>query len=417
MALSRAEEIMPQSAKISAFESASEAPDSVGMSAARLARIRPALEREIAEKRIPGAVVAIQRRGKLVHLDAIGARDPATGAPLRSDAIFSVASMTKLMVSVAIMMLYEEGRLLVSDAASKYLPQLAGMAVAKSLEGPLQTVPAERDFTIQDLLRHTSGLTYKTRGTSAAHKLYPDGMRDLARMSKAEFLEKLGKAPLLYQPGTAWEYGLSTDVLGLIVEAVTGGTLGQFLRERLWAPLGMVDTAFVLPEAKRERYARAFPTDYLTGEPVAIPHASADFKPRWESGGGGAVSTASDYMRFLQMLLNGGELDGRRYLSRPTVNYMTSDHLGAKIENRVTTMDPSCEGYGFGLGVAVRLQTGIAGAIGSAGDYYWSGVFGTYYWVDPAEHLAVVFLAMAPGLLRLRYRALMRALVLQAIAD
>ena len=408
---------MPQPSKISAFEPAHNSPESVGMSSVRLARIRRALEREIADKRIPGAVVAIQRRGTLVYLDAIGARDPAIGAPMRPDCIFSVASMTKLMVSVAIMMLYEEGRPLLSDPASKYLPELAGMRVAKSLDWPLTTVPAEREFTIQDLLRHTSGLTYKTRGTSAAHKAHPDGMRDLVRMSKAEFLAALGKAPLLYQPGTAWEYGLSTDVLGLIIEAITGETLGQHLHERLWAPLGMNDTSFALPEAKRDRYARAFPKDYLTGEPVAIPHASPEFKPRWELGGGGATSTAADYMRFLQMLLNGGELDGRRYLSRPTVKYMTSDHLGAKIENRVTTMDPSCEGYGFGLGVAVRLQTGIAGAIGSAGDYYWSGVFGTYYWVDPAEGLAVVLMAMAPGQLRLRYRALMRPLVLQAIVD
>ena len=408
---------MPQPAKISAFEPAHDSPESAGMSSARLARIRPALEREIAGKRIPGAVVAIQRGGTLVYLDAIGVRDPATGTPMRPDCIFSVASMTKLMVSVAVMMLYEEGRLLLSDPASQYLPELAGMKVAKSLDGPLTTVPAEREFTIQDLLRHTSGLTYRTRGTSEAHKAYPDGMRDLASMSKAEFLETLSKAPLLYQPATAWEYGLSTDVLGLIIEVITGDTLGKHLHERLWAPLGMNDTSFALPESKRDRYACAFPNDYLTGEPVAIPHASAEFQPRWESGGGGAVSTATDYMRFLQMLLNGGEFEGRRYLSRPTVNYMTSDHLGHKIENRVTTMDPSCEGYGFGLGVAVRLQTGIAGAIGSGGDYYWSGVFGTYYWVDEEEDLAVVFMAMAPGQLRLRYRALMRPLVLQAIAD
>ncbi|MBV9066819.1 MAG: beta-lactamase family protein [Methylobacteriaceae bacterium] len=408
---------MPQSAKIAALDAPRDTPESVGMSSARLQRIRPVLEREIAQKRIPGAVVAIQRHGKLVHLDAIGARDAAAGAPMRTDAIFSVASMTKLMVSVGIMMLYEEGRLLLSDPASKYLPQLAGMKVARSLEGPLSTVPAHREFTIQDLLRHTSGLTYKTRGTSEAHKAFPDGMRDLARSSKADFLESLSQAPLLYQPGTAWEYGLSTDVLGLIIEAITGDTLGKYLHERLWSPLGMIDTSFTLPQSKADRYARAYPTDYLTGEPVTIPHASPDFKPRWESGGGGATSTAADYMRFLQMLLNGGELDRRRYLSRPTVNYMTSDHLGAKIENRVTTMDPSCEGYGFGLGVAVRLQTGIAGSIGSAGDYYWSGVFGTYYWVDPAEDLAVVFMAMAPGQLRLRYRALMRPLVLQAIVD
>jgi CubicO group peptidase (beta-lactamase class C family) len=335
---------------------------------------------------------------------------------MRADAIFSVASMTKLMVSVAIMMLYEEGRLLLSDPASKYLPELTGMKVARSLEGPLTTVPAHCEFTIQDLLRHTSGLTYQNRGTSEAHKAYPDGIRDRARSSKAEFLERLGKAPLLYHPGTAWEYGLSTDVLGLIIEAITGDSLGKHLHERLWSPLGMVDTSFTLPQSKADRYARAFPNDYLTGEPVTIPHASPDFEPRWESGGGGATSTAADYMRFLQMLLNGGEFEGRRYLSRPTVNYMTSDHLGTKIENRVTTMDPSCEGYGFGLGVTVRLQTGIAGSIGSAGDYYWFGVFGTYYWVDPVEDLAVVFMTMAPGQLRLRYRALMRPLALQAIA-
>src|SRR5947209_802905 len=273
---------MPQPAKVSAFEPAHESPESTGMSSARLARIRPALEREIEEKRIPGAVVAIQRRGELVYLDAIGARDPASGAPMRPDSIFSVASMTKLMVSVAIMMLYEEGRLLLGDPASKYLPELAGMQVARSLEGPLTTIPAQREFTIQDLLRHTSGLTYQTRGTSEAHKAYPDGMRGLARMSKAEFLAALSRAPLLYQPGTAWEYGLSTDVLGLIIAAITGGALGKHLHERLWSPLGMYDTSFTLPDAKRDRYARAFSKDYLTGDPVAIPHASADFKPQWE---------------------------------------------------------------------------------------------------------------------------------------
>ena len=179
---------------------------------------------------------------------------------MRADAIFSVASMTKLMVSVAIMMLYEEGRLLLSDPASKYLPELTGMKVARSLEGPLTTVPAHCEFTIQDLLRHTSGLTYQNRGTSEAHKVYPDGIRDRARSSKAEFLERLGKAPLLYHPGTAWEYGLSTDVLGLIIEAITGDSLGKHLHERLWSPLGMVDTSFTLPQSKADRYARVFQT-------------------------------------------------------------------------------------------------------------------------------------------------------------
>ena len=390
-------------------------PEEVGLSAARLALIRPALEREVAEQRIPGAVVMIARHGKIAHVDAIGMRDPAAHAPMMPDSIFSIASMTKLMTSVAIMMLYEEGRLLLSEPASKYLPQLAGMQVAVLDDGPFRTEPANHEFTIQDLLRHTSGLTYSSRGTSEAYKRSLDGL-DLARFTKAEFLSALAKSPLLYQPGTAWEYGLSTDVLGLVVEAVSGQTLGAFLQERLWGPLGMADTSFALPAVKANRYAKAFPNDYVSGQPVRILHAGK-YEPHFEMGGGGAVSTAADYTRFLQMLLNGGAYDGVRCLGRKTVAYMTSDHLGDRIENRITTMDPSCEGYGFGLGVAVRKQTGVAGIIGSAGDYYWSGVFGTYYWVDPAEDLTVVFMAMAPGMIRLRYRALLRPLVLQAIVD
>lgn len=388
-------------------------PKDVGFSSERLARIRPALEREVAEGRIPGAVVMIARRGVLAHVDAIGVRDPDSGAPMSADAVFSIASMTKLMTSVAIMILYEEGQLLLSDPASKFLPQLTGMSVAKSLEGPLEAVPVERDFTVQDLLRHTSGLTYKSRGASEAHKKSLDGL-NLSSLTRDEFLDHTAKAPLLYQPGTVWEYGLSTDILGLIVEAVSGQTLGEFLRDRVWKPLGMIDTSFALPTDKVSRYARAFEKDVLTGAPVRILHAGKH-EPIWESGGGGAVSTASDYMRFLQMLLNGGELDGVRILGPRTVAYMTADHLGQKIVNRITTMDPACEGYGFGLGVAVRLGAGVAGVNGSAGDWYWSGVFGTYYWVDPVEQMAVVFMAMAPGMIRLRYRALMRTLVLQAM--
>lgn len=390
-------------------------PATLGFAPDRLARIRPALEREIAEGKIPGAVTMIARKGVLAYADAVGVRDPATGAPISLDTIFSIASMTKLMTSVAIMILYEEGRLLLSDPASKFLPQLAGMSVAKSLDGPLETVPVERDFTVQDLLRHTSGLTYKSRGTSEAHQRSLDGL-NLSSLTREEFLEHTGKAPLLYQPGTTWEYGLSTDVLGLIVEAVAGQTLGEFLKERVWSPLGMIDTSFALPADKVGRYARAFDKDALTGAPVRILHAGKH-EPIWESGGGGCVSTASDYMRFLQMLLNGGELDGVRVLGPKTVAYMTSDHLGSKIVNRITTMDPACEGYGFGLGVAVRLGTGVAGVNGTSGDWYWSGVFGTYYWVDPVEQMAVVFMAMAPGMVRLRYRALMRSLVLQALAS
>lgn len=392
-------------------------PEDLGLSSDRLARIRPALEREVAEKRIPGAIAMVARRGEIACCEAVGVRDPASGAAMTPDTIFSIASMTKVMTSVALLMLYEEGRLLLSDPASKYLPQLAGMRVGVGEGSDFRLVPATHDFTLQDLLRHTSGLTYPGRGTAEAHRRQPgDPFKMALTRGRDEFLDLLGKTPLLYQPGTAWEYGYSTDIVGHVVEVVSGKTLGAFLKERLWDPLGMSDTSFLLAPEKAGRYARAFPNDVLTGDPVSIFHAKP-VAPKWETGGGGAVSTAADYMRFAQMLLNGGIFEGRRYLSRKTVAYMAADHLGEAIENRVTTMDPACAGYGFGLGVAVRLGTGVAGVIGSAGDYYWSGVFGTYFWIDPAEDLAVVFMGAAPGQIRLRYRALLRPLVLQAIVD
>lgn len=225
-------------------------PATLGFDAGRLGRIREALEREVAEQRIPGAVVGVARRGHLALLEGIGYRDKAANAPMWADAIFSIASMTKPMTSVAIMMLHEEGKLLLTDPASKFLPQLAGMKVAASpTSQTLETVPAEREMTVQDLLRHTSGLTYRDRGPGAAHKAYPGSSITAAvAFDKETFLDALAKAPLVYQPGTVWEYGFSTDILGLIVEAVSGQSLGAFLKERLWGPLGMADTGFVVPQ-------------------------------------------------------------------------------------------------------------------------------------------------------------------------
>jgi CubicO group peptidase (beta-lactamase class C family) len=393
-------------------------PASVGLDPARLARIRDALERDVAAGLLPGAVVGVSRRGRIAYLEAIGHRDPVTRQPMWADAVFSIASMTKPMTSVAIMMLHEEGRLLLGDPVSKFLPQMANMKVARSPSAdPLELVPVAREMTVQDLLRHTSGLTYDNRGTTAVHRAYPGSSVSAAvRMGREEFLETIGKVPLLYQPGTAWEYGFSTDILGHIVEAVSGMTLGAFLKTRLWDPLGMTDTSFALSQSAESRYARAFPTCPLTGAAQSVHHATG--KPtKWDSGGGGAVSTAADYLRFVQMLLNGGRLDDTRLLGRKTVDLMRADHLGPEIENRLTTMDPAFAGYGFGLGFAVRRAAGVAAAMGSAGDYYWSGVYGTYFWIDPAEELAVVFMAAAPGQMRLRYRQLVRGLVLQAVAD
>ena len=393
-------------------------PSDAGFSAPRLALIRAALERDIAAGLLPGAVVGIGRRGRIAYLEAIGQRDPASGQPMWADAVFSIASMTKPMTSVAIMMLAEEGRLLLGDPASKFLPQMANMKVAKSpTADTLETVPAEREMTVQDLLRHTSGLTNGNRGTSPAYRAYPEsGGTAASRLSREEFLETIGKVPLLYQPGTAWEYGFSTDVLGHIVEAVSGQSLGAFLKARLWEPLGMADTSFTLSRAAEGRYARALAKCPLTGQAQFVLHASGQ-PQKWESGGGGAVSTAADYLRFVEMLRAGGTFAGTRILGRKTIDLMRADHLGPEIQNRITTMDPAFNGYGFGLGFAVRKTAGVAAAYGTAGDYYWSGVYGTYFWIDPAEELSVVFMAAAPGQIRLRYRQLLRALVLQAMVD
>jgi CubicO group peptidase (beta-lactamase class C family) len=393
-------------------------PEAAGFDSARLGRIREALERDIKAGFIPGAVVGIARRGKLVYLEGVGQKDPVKGQPLWADAVFSIASMTKPMTSVAIMMLHEEGRLLLGDPASKYLPQLQGMQVAKSpTSSTLELVPAEREMTVQDLLRHTSGLTYRDRGQGAAYKVYPGSSFSAAlSLESDEFLSELAKAPLIFQPGTVWEYGFSTDVLGLIVEAVTGQRLGAFLAERLWRPLGMVDTSFDLPEHNKSRYAHALPNDPLTGKPQSVHHAFSQ-STKWDSGGGGAVSTAADYLRFTEMLRCDGAFGGTRILGRKTVETMRADHLGSSIVNRITTMDAAFSGYGFGLGFAVRKAAGFAAPLGSAGDYYWSGAYGTYFWIDPAEELTAVFMAAAPGQIRLRYRQMLRGLVLQAIVD
>lgn len=342
--------LRPATAAITRIE-----PKDAGLDPGRLGRIREALQRDIAAGLLPGAVVGIARRGGIAYLEAVGHRDADGQQPMWADAMFSIASMTKPMTSAAIMMLHEEGRLLLGDPASKYLPQLAGMKVAKApFSDSLEVVPAEREMTVQDLLRHTSGLTYRDRGPGAAFKAYPGSSVSAAvAHGREEFLDLLGKVPLVFQPGSAWEYGFSTDVLGLIVEAVSGQTLGAFLKERLWGPLGMADTAFALTDATRGRYARAYPKCPLTGQPISVHHATGQAM-KWESGGGGAVSTAADYLRFTQMLLSGGKLDGTRVLGRKTVELMRADHLGPEVANRITTMDPACNGYGFGLGFAVR---------------------------------------------------------------
>jgi CubicO group peptidase (beta-lactamase class C family) len=394
-------------------------PEDVGMSSERLALIGKAVNDEIAREQLPGAVLAIARRGKLVYFETFGYRDKAGGAAMPADAIFSIASMTKPMVAVGALQLYEQGRLLMDEPVAKYVPKFANMQVAvmdAKKENILERVPAARKVTIQDLFRHTSGLIYGGRGTSAVHKLYPEGSSQAAEaMTGAEFLDHLSSRPLLYQPGTVWDYGFGLDVLGLIVESLTEQPLGEHLQQNVWKPLGMLDTGFRIPADKAARYAKALAVDPMTGSQQSV--SALDRTPKFECGGGCAASTASDYLRFALMLMNKGSYGGARILGPKTVEYMLSNQLAPDVKNLIVNGDPTRADYGFGLGLAVRTTPGIVRMMGSVGDFSWPGASGTNWWADPHEELAVVWMAHSPGAIRWKYRQMINALVYQAIVD
>jgi CubicO group peptidase (beta-lactamase class C family) len=385
------------------------APERAGFSKEGLARIDRFFEREIAANRVPGAVVAVARDGRLVHYRAYGFLNKASSEPMPLDAVFQLASMTKIMASVGALVLNEEGRLPLKSRLDEYFPAFAKMTVGEAKE-------AARPIFIQDLLRHTSGIIYGGRGSTPVHKQYPASSASAAtQYSAEEFLEKLASVPLLYQPGTVWDYGFSTDVLGLVIEKVTGQKLGDYLKVALWDKVRMPDTHFEVPADKRKRIARPLPNDPLTGKPQQI--ALLDNPLKFQCAGGCAFATVADYLRFGQMLLDGGIIDGRRVLSPKTVAVMTSDHLGQGIKNQVPGTEPHRDGYGFGLGVAVRLNDGVAATPGSKGDYTWNGANGTLYWADPQERLVVVVGTSAPGEIRKYYREQMGALVYGAMTE
>jgi len=407
-------------------------PEEAGVSAKKLDKIRETLKSEIDAGKLPGTVVMVARKGKLIYADAVGAQDKAEGKAMSLDSVFRIYSMTKPFVSVAAMMLVEDGKIQLTDPVSKFLPAFKGQRVsvaradAEYARVTYTTVPADREMTVQDLLRHTSGLAYGEITQNAPVKdayakagVYLPGVRDYDSrdMTPAEQAERVGAAPLAHQPGTHWEYSLSSDILGRVVEAASGRRLGEFLDERLFRPLGMVDTAFSLPTDKSVRLAQPLATDLASGQAIKVIDVSA--APKNDSGGAGAVSTAADYLRFAQMLLNRGELNGVRVLSRTTVELMTSDHLGTRIAAPTTPGELllGTPGYTFGLGFAVRQGAGVAGVPGSAGEFMWAGYAGTYFWVDPKEQLAVVYMSQAPSPIRAYYRRLMKQLVYQAIVD
>jgi CubicO group peptidase (beta-lactamase class C family) len=380
-------------------------PEQVGLSSERLERLTQTLRADVEGGRIPGAVILVARRHRIAYVQAIGFRDKAAGAPMTPDALFRIASMTKPLVTVAALSLYEEGRLFLSDPVSKYIPALKNRTVG------LERAPAQREMTIQDLMRHTSGLTYGNRGTTELYQLYPESSNVASlTLTMDEFIDKLSKAPLLHQPGMQWEYSLSTDVLGRVVEVVTGQPLGEVLAERIYRPLKMQDTTFLVTTDKSGRVAQPLPTHPDTGAPYALADPT---KPRkFDCGGGCGVSTAGDYARFAQMLLNRGVLDGARVLAPKTVQLMTADHLGAIAHGPVYYAGP---GYTWGLGLAVRQANGLSPMAGSAGDFFWPGAFATYWWADPREELVVVSMLQSP--LGRHYQELIRSLVNQAIVE
>jgi CubicO group peptidase (beta-lactamase class C family) len=399
-----------------------QSPEEVGFVATRLKRLSDRLDEGVKNNEIPGAVVLIARNGKIAMFDAYGFRDKDAKAPMKTDAIFRIASMTKPIVSVATMILVEEGKLSLADPVSKYIPAFADTKVSVSKKNPDGTVelalePQFRPMTVQDLMRHTSGLTYGAAGSNPVKQSYVDMKVTDANQTNAQFVEKLAKLALLYQPGTHWEYSHSTDVLGRVVEVASGMTLDKFIEDRITKPLKMGDTGFEAAPDKKDRGAKP-QKEGPKNEVPNIPEIT--LKTAWKSGGGGMVSTAADYARFLQMFANGGQLDGARIISRKTIDLMTADHLAPDIKMgddmwRFEALEPSARmGQGFGLGFAVRNEQGRNPLPGSPNDYYWGGAWGTYFWHDPREHMYVVFMMQSPAQ-RLPYRYLMRDLVYQAL--
>jgi CubicO group peptidase (beta-lactamase class C family) len=394
-------------------------PEEIGLSGPRLKRLSEAMKAGVDKGEIPGAVVLVARNGKVGYLEAFGFRDAEAKAPMKTDAIFRLASMTKPVTSLAIMMLAEEGKIQIAYPVSRYLPEFKDLKVGLEVKDGsgtvnLTTEPAKREMTVQDLLRHTSGLTYGVFGQSEVKKLYNAANPLDVNQTNAEMVTKLSKIPLQLQPGTTWEYSMSTDVLARIVEVASGMDFDQYVATKVAKPLKMSDSGFWVEKAKQGRIA---------APPKGVNLPDVTNKPKWFSGGGGMVGTAADYVRFSQMLLNGGQLEGTRLVSRKTIELMTSDHLppgtqyGAATPALFQALAPTPEfGQGFGLGFAVRTDTGRNPLHGSEGDYFWGGAYGTYFWIDPKEKLIAILMMQAPAA-RLHYRYLMREMVYQAIVN
>ena len=384
-------------------------PESLGLSSIRLQRMSDAFRRDIDKGTTPGVTMMVARRGQIGWFDALGRQNPAGTASMAHNTLFRIFSMTKPIVSIGIMMLLEDGHFLLNDPVAKYLPEFSNQKVGVDNNGKLDLVALARPITIQDLLRHTSGIAYEHTGNGLVHRMYQQSKVRSRKISNAEHAALVASLPLICQPGVEWNYSRSTDILGRLIEVISGKTLGAFLTERILAPLQMAETAFHTGQENADRLAEPFPIDPWTGEKVQLFNMLE--RPVMESGGGGLVSTTMDYARFCQMLLNGGTLDGIRIIGRKTLHLMASDHLGPKVGLQSHLVPP---GHSFGLGFAVRTQDGMAPFAGSVGQFFWSGMAGTFFWIDPKEELFAVFMSQGPGQ-REYFRTLVRSLVYAAV--
>jgi len=385
-------------------------PEEVGLSSTQLKRLEEVTQKHIDEGLVPGAVMLVARRGKIAWMSVLGKRDVAAADAMKYDSIFRIYSMTKPIVSVAVMQLVEEGKLQVSDPVSKYLPEIGKMKVGveKTVDGKpvLQLSDPDRPMTVQDLLRHTSGLVYGSRGTTLVNQAYIDAKIGDRADTNAQFVSKLSALPLKFQPGARWEYGVSVDVQGRLVEVIDGKTLGEALSARVFKPLGMVDSGFQVPADKVARAAQPGPRP--NGEPMT-PRFAVNDGAKYESGGGGMVSTMEDYLRFTTMLANKGELSGKRLLGKQTVSFMTADHVGDRPGRP--------PGLGFGLGFEVRTTMGEAALPGSVGEYGWAGNAGTLFWIDPKEQLIAIYMVQVSDPDRVALRNQFRTMVQSAIIE
>lgn len=390
-------------------------PQDLGFAPDATKAIIGVLQAEVARQRLPGGVALVARAGQVLLHSAFGQQDPQRGVPMERDSLFRIYSMTKPMVSVAVLQLMERGKLLLSDPVSKHLPEFAGVPVAHDVLGSMALQPPLREPTVHDLLRHTSGLTYEILGNDPIQLQYAKARLGARDMPNRTFAQTLARIPYRFEPGTVWEYSRATDLLGALVEVVSGQTLGAFLHDNIISPLGMVDTGFAVPPEHHHRIAEPFEKD----PDGAIPMRLLDPRkpPAMEAGGAGLVSTAADYALFLQALLDGGTLGNARLLSPATVRSMTADHLGDIAPYRAGRSGELLPpGHGFGLGFAVRLQDGISPVSGSKGLYYWGGIAGTTFFVDPAKDFFAILMVQAPNQ-RDYYRPLFRNLVYAALND